>query len=1266
MVDVFSSSGAYLTRFGGGVEAAAIAVDEASGMVFVAEPFEGVVLAFSPDGSGGYVLAARWTGANEPSGSFGEGEVLGVAVDNSTSASDPSAGDVYVLDSEGVALNKAETRFAAADVFKPGPEGKEGEFVRSVVGKGLEEPNAIAVSAATGEVYVADSATGFVETFNSHGTYKAKLKGSGSPVGPLGEGDVSAIALDESTGDLLVAQEELGVVSELNGAGEWVGWITGTPTGAFDALSAVAVAATGNVYVADAGLSVVDVFGPGVTVADESVKAPSSVAATSATLRGVIDGDGEPASYHFELGESEAYATLSTPTMHTAGGGEEHVHANATGLNPATTYYFRLVAEDKNGVSCSVGLTFATEGGQGGEAHATSLSCEPPRVTIDGESATAVGASEATLQAQVNPHGRDSSAYFQYGTESCATSPSACTDVPRPPADLGAGEADVPVSAVLRELQPATTYHYRVLATNSLGATAGAERTFTTESLGLPALPDGRAWEMVSPPNKHGAAIEALPREAGLIIAAEDGDALTFATNGATEEQVQGNRSFEPQQVLAVRGPEGWSSQDIVTPNARAAGTNFAAPEYQFFSPDLSLALVQPYVSEPVLAPGALAGVYLRDDQPLAPEAAERQSYEEAQATSSFMAPGFLPLVSSVNAPEAGSSASVSFLAATPDLDHVVFYSGVALTGPSSGGGLYEWSTGGALRFVSVLPDGDPAPSSSVALGYYQVRAHAISNDGSRVFWTGSQETPGPLYMYSTASGETVRLDVAQGVSEPSAAAARFQTATDDGSDVFFTDDRALVKGATGEPDDEIADLYVCEITETHGQTSCALTDLTIPLHAGERGAVQGEVLGASEDGSSVYVVANGVLARNENEQGETAQSGEDNLYELRHEGGGWTRTFVAVLAGEDAPDWDAGPNVNDEETAFQTARVSPNGEYLAFMSQRSLTGYDNEDVSSHKKGERLDQEVYLYDARAGGLTCVSCDASGARPVGVFDQEDSGEGVGLVVDRRQSWRGEWIAGNIPGWTSESLTNAIYQSRYLSNEGRLFFDSADPLVPGIATPTREESVNGHAQQVGVENVYEYEPAGVGSCTSDPGCVALLSGGTSSQESAFLEATPDGNDVYFLTVGRLLPQDTDDAFDIYDARVCDTASPCLTPPAAAPAPCGSVEECHPASVPGQAAIGASGTATSSGPGNIAAPSPKQEVRSVKTPSTAKPLTAEQKLTRALKACRARYPHAKRKRLACETHARKLYRPVSKLKGRTGAKRSAGARSSKAETR
>ena len=94
----------------------------------------------------------------------------------------------------------------------------------------------------------------------------------------------------------------------------------------------------------------------------------------------------------------------------------------------------------------------------------------------------------------------------------------------------------------------------------------------------------------------------------------------------------------------------------------------------------------------------------------------------------------------------------------------------------------------------------------------------------------------------------------------------------------------------------------------------------------------------------------------------------------------------------------------------------------------------------------------------------------------------SGEGLGLLVDRASVWEGELACRNIPGWTAQSLTSALFQWRYLSNEGRLFFNSPDALVPDISDPTRQEEVNGKRLNVGVENVYEYEPAGVGSCES----------------------------------------------------------------------------------------------------------------------------------------------------------------------------------------
>src|SRR4029077_7319627 len=98
---------------------------------------------------------------------------------------------------------------------------------------------------------------------------------------------------------------------------------------------------------------------------------------------------------------------------------------------------------------------------------------------------------------------------------------------------------------------------------------------------------------------------------------------------------------------------------------------------------------------------------------------------------------------------------------------------------------------------------------------------------------------------------------------------------------------------------------------------------------------------------------------------------------------------------------------------------------------------------------------------------------------------------------------------------------LYQSRYLSNSGRLFFNAYDALVPRDAN--------------GTWDVYQYEPAGVGGCTeSSPtygpasgGCVGLISSGNSPQESVFLDASANGNDVFLLSSAQLPPNPTDTA-------------------------------------------------------------------------------------------------------------------------------------------
>jgi hypothetical protein len=1386
VVDVFSSSGSFETQFGENLSAHAVAVDEATGDVYAAEPFEDVVRVFKPDGKGGYVQLSDWSGAASPEGGFGE--VAGVAVDNSKGGSDQHAGDVYVVDA---ARN-------AVYVFKPKPAGaeeaQEGSFISSLAGGKLEEPNGVAVDSSSGRVFVADSILGALDVYSSSGSFEKKLSGAGSPHGSFRgaaeeEGNVAGVAVDEASGEIYVAEAQRRVVSQFNSEGKWVGWITSTPAGALGEPRAVAIAATGEVYVADALAHAVDVFGGDVVVADAKTSAASKITKTSAILKGVLNGDGKLAKYRFQWGTSEALG--SETEAQSAGIAEEKASAELGGLKAGESYFFRLVVENENGTNYGAIREFTTRPAveglstgsvqnlkpveatltgtldpNGTDAHyyfqwgkttsygnsspeppadagsvkeavaaqtnlagltpnttyhyrligtnsfgttagedAKFTTSGPPRISseatsvegheaatlharvnpdeleseyhfeygesaaygtevplggaklaagetpvavsaaltklkigttyhfrlvaknqagttagpdqtfmtvppalITNTSAVEVTATEATLQTQVNPLGHDTTYQFQYGSESCKANPASCTQVPTPPADIGSGETGVAESVRLEGLKPSSTYHYRVLASNSLGTAEGQEHTLTTQEAAKPfALPDNRAWEMVSPPDKHGAPIEALTREGGLILAAEDGNSLAYLADGAISEKPEGNRSPEMQQVLARRTPERWSSQDIATPNDSPAGYQPGAPqEYQWFTPDLTQALVEPYGSTPFSEP------------PLAPEAKQKTIYIRDNATGTY-----LPLVTEAKVPSGTEFGKrIHFLSATADLSHVVIQSSVALTAAPSGPGLYEWA-GGTLHFVSVLPDG-VTPASEAELGFEgHVIAHAVSNDGSRVIWTNRNAGVGHLYMRDTANGQTLQLDAVQGGPEPEGAgAARFQTASADGSRVFFTDIQRLTADSTAQPTFPLkADLYECEVVEEAGKLVCHLTDLTVDHNEGEHAAVQALLLGASEDGSSVYLVAQGVLADNENGNGEVAQAGGENLYAVRFDGTRWTTTFIAVLSSEDRAEWEG--NAPGADTAFLTARVSPNGRYLAFMSAGSLTGYDNVDASPVAKGAR-DEEAYLYDSATASLTCASCNPSGARPAGVFDTEEAGEGRGLLVDRRKVWVGHWLAGNIPGWTAQSLKSALFQPRYLSDSGRLFFNSPDHLVPAATN--------------GKENVYEFEPAGVGGCEgTSGGCVSLLSAGSSGRESAFLEATSTGNDVFFLTAAQLLPQDTDTAFDVYDARVCTSSSPCLAPPQPASAGCEGVATCRPAAPAQQAPLGPSGSATVSGQGTAKAAQPSSGNLGAET-SKPKPLTRPQKLARALKACKR--VKSKKKRHSCEAKARRAF--------------------------
>ena len=878
---------------------------------------------------------------------------------------------------------------------------------------------------------------------------------------------------------------------------------------------------------------------------------------------------------------------------------------------------------------------------------------------VSGLSALDRSPSETRLEGQVNPEGSDTHYYFQYGTADCVSEPQACSDTPAAPGgDLGAGFADQPVQVTLSGLSPATAYHYRLVARNASGEAQASTQleTFQTLPSSQGLLADDRAWELVSPAEKDGSSIEPLEREGSLIQAAAGGEGISYVASAPVVGEPAGNRASEPVQVISTRTAGGWVAEDAGTPHEKGEGLELGEPsEFRFFSEDLALGLVQPpgIKQEPFEAPPLAEGatektLYVRDSPGAAPAASEQTLYAQAHANRGFRAPGFVPLVTPLDVTGETSPGEKSrlggqleFLDATPDLSHVVLESGVPLLAGSAAG-LYEWSADGGLQQVSVLPDG--APAAEPALGDEGVNVRgALSQDGARVIFTaegGEGEAQG-LYMRDLSTGETLPLNTAQGVVEPTGEEAEvaFQAATPNGSKVFFTDTAPLTAESAQRPvvdENNPADLYECEITQREGKLACDLKDLT-PLATGGSADVLNVIAGVGEDGSSVYFAANGVLAPGASqgdcthEAQETAPPGAMcNLY-LWHEG---EITFIASLSNEDSGDWGSlhgvgtvtgSYSVNRPDLADLTARVSPNGRFLAFMSQMPLVGYETLDANHAAEGVR-DEEVYLYDSSTRLLSCVSCDPNGP-PTGVHDVEHAGEGEGLVVNRRGDWSGEYLAGSIPGWTPLGVNGAIHQPRYLSDQGRLFFNSPDQLAPQANNAKMD--------------AYEYEPDGVGSCAQQDGCVSLISSGGAAQESAFVEASENGDEAFFVTAQQLVAADHDGNYDLYDARVCSESSPCLSSQASSANGCESSRTCEPDSTPAPVfGTPASAMITTVEPQPLGSttPAPKPAVKP-------KPPTRAQLLAKTLEACHKQ--KSKRKRLVCEKQAYKRYGPKADAK-------------------
>jgi hypothetical protein len=219
---------------------------------------------------------------------------------------------------------------------------------------------------------------------------------------------------------------------------------------------------------------------------------------------------------------------------------------------------------------------------------------------------------------------------------------------------------------------------------------------------------------------------------------------------------------------------------------------------------------------------------------------------------------------------------------------------------------------------------------------------------------------------------------------------------------------------------------------------------------------------------------------------------------------------------------WHDGVTASILASKAERAEVTPDGHSVVFETE------GNAYTGGH---------VNVYDVDTGKLYCPSCASAGAL----------------------------------GYLPYNAAPSVYEPRWISSDGaRVFFMSESGLV---------------AQDVNANNdVYEWERPGAGSCPVDEaakGCLYLLSGGTSRDQSFFLDASQSGDNVFIDTRAKLVGADEDGMFDVYDARVDGYEPP--TPPACTGSGCQGA--------PGAPPIFATpSSVTFEGVGNFAAPTQK----------------------------------------------------------------------------
>jgi phosphodiesterase/alkaline phosphatase D-like protein len=192
----------------------------------------------------------------------------------------------------------------------------------------------------------------------------------------------------------------------------------------------------------------------------------SNIKRTSADIHGEVTPNKAPTQYWFEYGTTPQLGNTSVVSSTNDGNIKIIVTNSLSSLQPFTTYYFRIDAQNKFGTTNGSIQSFTTAGPAAEAA---------PRVVT--KNATEIATSSATLQGTMNPNGLETKYWFEYSTDSLfgTVLVNKTSEVA-----LNANRTTSSVETKVSNLQPKTTYYFRIAAQNSLGLVHGENLKFKT------------------------------------------------------------------------------------------------------------------------------------------------------------------------------------------------------------------------------------------------------------------------------------------------------------------------------------------------------------------------------------------------------------------------------------------------------------------------------------------------------------------------------------------------------------------------------------------------------------------------------------------------------------------------------------------------------------------------------------------------------------------------------------------------------------------